>query len=71
VTGAGSAGVFRLLDLESALAADFSPAAVAHCTPDATNMMEDLSGSSEYRANLVVVMARRALQHLGSAHAYK
>jgi carbon-monoxide dehydrogenase medium subunit len=71
VTGAGSTGVFRLLDLESALAADFGPAAVAHCTPDATAMMEDLSGSSEYRANLVVVMARRSLQHLGSARAYK
>jgi aerobic carbon-monoxide dehydrogenase medium subunit len=71
VTGAGSGGVFRLLDLESALATDFSPAAVAHCTPDVTAMLEDLSGSSEYRANLVVVMARRALQYLGSAHAYK
>jgi CO/xanthine dehydrogenase FAD-binding subunit len=33
--------------------------------------LEDLTGSAEYRANLVVVMARRALQYLGSAHAYK
>jgi carbon-monoxide dehydrogenase medium subunit len=71
VTGAGSAGVFRLRDLEDALAKDFGPAAVAHCKPDPGQMMEDLAGSSEYRANLVVVMARRALKHLGEACSYK
>jgi carbon-monoxide dehydrogenase medium subunit len=71
VTGAGSGGVFRLHDLEEALAADFSPAAVAKCSIDPGTMMEDLSGSSEYRANLVLVMARRALEHLGAAHSYK
>jgi aerobic carbon-monoxide dehydrogenase medium subunit len=71
VTGAGSAGVFRLRDLEEALTRDFSPAAVAHCKVDPAMMMEDLAGSSEYRANLVLVMARRALQNLGAARSYK
>ena len=71
VTGAGSAGVFRLRDLEEALERDFSPAAVAHCKVDPAMMMDDLAGSSEYRANLIVVMARRALQHLGAACSYK
>jgi aerobic-type carbon monoxide dehydrogenase small subunit (CoxS/CutS family) len=28
-------------------------------------------GSGEYRANLVCVLARRALDHLGEAHSYK
>jgi aerobic carbon-monoxide dehydrogenase medium subunit len=71
VTGAGSAGVFRLRDLEEALTRDFGPAAVAHCKVDPAMMMEDLAGSSEYRANLVLVMARRALQNLGAARSYK
>ena len=71
VTGAGSSGVFRLRDLEAALVKDFSPAAVAHCTIDPGDMLEDLVGSSEYRANLVLVMARRALEHLGEACSYK
>ena len=71
VTGAGSGGVFRLRDLEAALAKDFGPAAVAHCKVDPGNMLEDHVGSSEYRANLVVVMARRALERLGEASSYK
>jgi aerobic carbon-monoxide dehydrogenase medium subunit len=71
VTGAGMAGVFRMRDLEEALTRDFGPAAVAHCKVDPAMMMEDLAGSSEYRANLVLVMARRALQHLGEACSYK
>ncbi len=71
VTGAGSAGVFRLRDLEEALVKDFGPAAVARCKVDPGQMMEDLAGSSEYRANLVLVMARRALERLGEACSYK
>jgi carbon-monoxide dehydrogenase medium subunit len=71
VTGAGSGGVFRLRDLETALAKDFGPAAVAHCKVDPGDMLEDHVGSSEYRANLVLVMARRALEHLGEASSYK
>jgi carbon-monoxide dehydrogenase medium subunit len=71
VTGAGSMGVFRLRDLESALTVDFQPGAVAECTIDVGMMLDDLSGSPEYRANLVRVMGRRALDHLGEAMSYK
>jgi carbon-monoxide dehydrogenase medium subunit len=71
VTGAGATGVFRLRDLEEALALDFHPSAVAKCRLDPATMMEDLSGSAEYRARLVLVMARRALEQLGGACAYK
>ena len=63
--------MFRLRDLEQALVKDFSPTAVAHCRVDPGTMLEDLVGTSEYRANLVVVMARRALEHLGEAVSYK
>jgi hypothetical protein len=44
---------------------------VAQCKIDPGDMLEDLVGSSEYRANLVLVMAHRALEHLGEACSYK
>jgi hypothetical protein len=34
-------------------------------------LMGDLNGSPEYRASLVAVLARRALDHLGEARSYK
>jgi aerobic carbon-monoxide dehydrogenase medium subunit len=71
VTGAGSTGVFRLRDLEAALTSSFQSGAVSECKIDPATMLDDLSGSSEYRANLVLVMARRALEHLGEAKSYK
>ncbi|WP_419907867.1 FAD binding domain-containing protein [Hoeflea sp.] len=61
VTGAGSDGVFRASDMEAALSADFSSGALDGVSVDPSGMMSDLHGSSEYRANLVKVMARRAV----------
>lgn len=61
VTGAGSNGVFRHAGMEAALKADWSPEAVAAQSVDASQMMSDIHGSSEYRANLVKVMAKRAV----------
>lgn len=61
VTGAGSGGVFRHAGLEAALAADWSPAAAAGVEVDASDLLSDLHGSAEYRANLVKVMAKRAV----------
>jgi len=61
VTGAGDSGVFRADALEKALAANFSPAALDGVTVPASNLMSDIHASAEYRANLVVVMARRAV----------
>ena len=66
VTGAGSSGVFRAKDIEAALAADFRPEALAACTIDTAEMMNDQNGTPEYRANLVMVMARRAMENLGT-----
>jgi len=66
VTGAGSGGVFRAGDLESALAADFRPDALATCKLDPADMLGDQNGTPAYRANLVMVMARRAMENLGA-----
>jgi carbon-monoxide dehydrogenase medium subunit len=67
VTGAGNNGVFRWADAEQALSRNFAPEAVRGLTVSAADMMGDIHGSPEYRANLVAVMARRALENLGSA----
>ncbi len=60
VTGAGSDGAFRWSDAESALAGNFAASALDGLSVDAGNMLSDLHGSAEYRANLVKVMAKRA-----------
>jgi carbon-monoxide dehydrogenase medium subunit len=69
VTGAGNDGVFRWKAAEDALAGDFSPHALRGLTLDASRMMGDIHGSAEYRAHLVTVMARRALENPGGAQA--
>jgi len=61
VTGAGSDGVFRHQGMEQALAANWSPDAVASQQVDPSDMLSDIHGSSDYRANLVKVMAKRAV----------
>jgi aerobic carbon-monoxide dehydrogenase medium subunit len=65
VTGAGSDGVFRHQGMEQALAANWSPDAAAGQQVDVPMMMADIHGSSEYRANLVKVMAKRAVLAAG------
>ena len=60
VTGAGACA-FRALDIEAALTTDFSPAALDGLTISADDLNEDLHASSEYRAHLVIVMAKRAV----------
>ena len=61
VTGAGSNGVFRHSGMEQALAANWSADALSGVSVDASELLSDLHGSAEYRANLVKVMARRAV----------
>jgi len=61
VTGAGNKGVFRSADMEKALAAAWNADALAKITVDAGGMLSDLHGSAAYRANLVKVMAKRAV----------
>lgn len=70
VTGAGDDGVFRWGAAEEALAGDFAPEAVAGLQLDSSTMIDDIHGSAAYRANLVRVMTRRALQNLGNASIY-
>ncbi|BBE72883.1 FAD binding domain-containing protein [Oharaeibacter diazotrophicus] len=61
ITGAGSDGVFRWTEAEDALAANFSPDAVAGLSVDADAMLSDIHGDGAYRANLVKVMTKRAV----------
>lgn len=61
VTGAGDDGVYRAKDMEAALAKKFDAAALDGIKVSPKNMMSDIHASADYRANLVAVMARRAV----------
>jgi aerobic carbon-monoxide dehydrogenase medium subunit len=61
VTGASNNGVFRWSEAEDALSANFSAAAIAGLSLDASDMIADLHGSADYRANLVKVLTGRAV----------
>lgn len=61
VTGAG-ARAFRVPAWESALAASFTPGAVAPGAVSPADLRSDGEASAEYRAHLVTVMARRAVE---------
>lgn len=63
VTGAGP-GVFRWKEAEAALAKSLKPAALEDAALEASGLNEDIHASREYRANLVRVMAKRALAKL-------
>ena len=60
VTGAG-AGVFRVAEMEAALSKDFSSAALNGISVPAKDLNSDLHASAEYRAHLISVMAKRAV----------
>ena len=60
VTGAGAC-VFRVGEMESALAESFSSDAIAGIGVSADGLNADIHASAEYRAHLVSVMARRAV----------
>ncbi len=61
VTGAG-ASVFRVAEMEQALAGNYSGDAVAGISVASGELNSDIHGSAEYRAHLVTVMARRAVE---------
>jgi carbon-monoxide dehydrogenase medium subunit len=61
VTGAGADGVFRHDGFEAALSANFAPEAVEGVAVSADGLLSDIHGDAAYRANLVKVMAKRAV----------
>ncbi|TCD13408.1 FAD binding domain-containing protein [Oricola cellulosilytica] len=65
VTGAGMDGVFRWEEAESALGSNFAASALEGLAVNEGEMLSDIHGSAEYRANLVKVMAMRAIAEAG------
>jgi aerobic carbon-monoxide dehydrogenase medium subunit len=61
VTGAG-ATVFRVPAMEAALAKSFTPDAIASVAVPAAELNSDSEASADYRAHLIGVMAKRAIQ---------
>ena len=60
VTGAGPC-VFRVAEMEQAFKRTFSPESVSGIAISPEGLNSDLFGSAEYRAHLVTVMAKRAV----------
>ena len=65
VTGASQTGVMRVAAIEAALKANWSAAALDGVTVSADGLMSDIHGTSDYRANLIKVMAGRAVAAAG------
>jgi len=60
-TGASQNGVMRVPAIEAALKANWSPGALDNVRISADGLLTDIHGSSSYRANLIKVMAQRAV----------
>ncbi len=60
VTGA-SPGVYRVPEMEKALAARFAPESVASIKVTDKGLNSDIHATADYRAHLVTVMAKRAV----------
>ncbi|MDE0309879.1 MAG: xanthine dehydrogenase family protein subunit M [Acidiferrobacterales bacterium] len=60
VTGAGGC-VFRVSEMEAALNQDFAASSVADVQVSDDGLNEDIHASAQYRAHLITVMAKRAV----------
>ncbi|MBH67935.1 MAG: carbon monoxide dehydrogenase [Rhodospirillaceae bacterium] len=65
VTGAGEDGVFRASELEDALSHNFSSASIEGVEISPDGLMSDIHAQSDYRASLIVTMAKRAVAAAG------
>jgi carbon-monoxide dehydrogenase medium subunit len=54
--------------MEQALAQDFSSQAIEAIQVDAEGLNDDLHASPEYRAHLITVMAKRAVNTANGVH---
>jgi aerobic carbon-monoxide dehydrogenase medium subunit len=61
VTGAGPS-VFRVPEMEKALASKFAPESVANIKIPDNGLNSDIHAKADYRAHLVTVMAKRAVE---------
>jgi aerobic carbon-monoxide dehydrogenase medium subunit len=64
-TGASQSGVIRVGPIEAALKANWSTGAIDSVQIPPAGLLSDIHGSAEYRANLVKVMAQRAVTAAG------
>jgi carbon-monoxide dehydrogenase medium subunit len=64
-TGASQSGVMRVAAIEAALKSNWSPGALDNVRISADGLLSDIHGSADYRANLVKVMAQRAVAAAG------
>src|SRR6516225_3142630 len=64
-TGASQNGVMRVSAIEAALKANWSSSALDAVKVPASGLMSDLHGAADYRANLIKVMAQRAVTAAG------
>jgi carbon-monoxide dehydrogenase medium subunit len=64
-TGASQNGVMRVPAIEAALKANWSASALDSVKISADGLLTDIHGSSAYRANLIKVMAQRAVTEAG------
>jgi carbon-monoxide dehydrogenase medium subunit len=55
----------RVSAIEAALKANWSAAAIDSVKVSASGLMSDIHGTSDYRANLIKVMAQRAVTAAG------
>ena len=64
-TGASQSGVMRVAAIEAALKANWSASAIDGVSISANGLLADIHGSAAYRANLIKVMAQRAVDAAG------
>jgi carbon-monoxide dehydrogenase medium subunit len=67
VTGAGEGGVFRVSAMERALTKKFVAKSLEGIKIEPGNLIADIHGSADYRAHLIGVMARRAVDAAANA----